>query len=184
MDQVERELRDAVGAPSSHRDDTLTRMADVLQATAHGLGQEAVAVWAGVPVRVLESWLQQDPAFASAVQSAAAPATAHGIQSGGETTPAMLRVVLAALGQGASRPTAARASGLSPYRLRQLWRASPFLVALVDAARRVRPRKSKSKEFVPGSCRSRLAGRAQSEYTYRLVRLGAPALLPPHTQGG
>ncbi|MFD8999844.1 hypothetical protein ACFV0T_02465 [Streptomyces sp. NPDC059582] len=179
-DQVERELRDAVGGQASHRDDTLARMADVLQATAHGLGQEAAAVWAGVPVRVLESWLRRDPAFASAVRSAAALSAAHGLRPGGEATPAMVRVVIAALGQGVTWPAAARAAGLTPYRLRQLWKASPVLVALVDAARRTRPRKSKG--YVPAAYWPRRAGWAANAYNYRLVQLDDPALPVPHAQ--
>ncbi|MGW6013101.1 hypothetical protein [Streptomyces sp. NPDC055210] len=177
-EQVERDLRDALGGQSSLRDDTLAKMADVLQATANGLGQEAAAVWAGVPGRVLQNWLKQDPAFASALEAATALAAAHGLGTGREATPAMLRVAAVAFIRGADWSTAARAAGFKPYRLRQLVRASPALGALLDAARNARPRKHRNPPRA--SRRSGVAGRAANEYGYRLVRLDDPALpLPP-----
>ncbi|MBQ0854660.1 hypothetical protein J8N05_41600 [Streptomyces sp. BH-SS-21] len=158
-------------------------MADVLQATANGLGPEAAAVWAGVPGRVLQSWLKQDPAFACALEAAGALATAHGLGTGREATPAMLRVATVAFTRGADWSTAARAAGFKPYRLRQLLRASPALGALVHAARNARPRKPRNPPRA--SRRSVLAGRAANEYGYRLVRLDDPALpLPPVEKNG
>ncbi|MFK0172028.1 hypothetical protein ACIQU5_24865 [Streptomyces sp. NPDC090306] len=179
-DEVDRELSRALGEQPSQRDETLSRMADVLQATAQGLGQEAAAVWAGVPNRVLEGWLRKDPAFAAAVRSAAALADAHGITPGGEPTPAMIRVVLVALSRGTDWPTAARTAGFTLYRLRRLWRTSPSLVQLANTARMARPRLPRGP--APASGRPGPAGRPAREQGYRLVRLNDPAQPPPHPE--
>ncbi|MEU8714071.1 hypothetical protein [Streptomyces sp. NPDC048663] len=169
---VEETLHASLGGLPSERDERLARMADVLQATAQGLAPQAAAVWAGVPEPLVQQWLENDREFAHAVQAAAALGAAHGREPGGARTPAMVRVVLLALSQGASWGTAADTAGLSTYKLRQMWRASPTLVALVDAARRVRPPKATA--FVPSSYRPRRPGRRPAGTGYRLVQRDDP----------
>ncbi|MEU8488875.1 hypothetical protein [Streptomyces sp. NPDC048641] len=110
---VEQTLRAPLDALPSERDERLARMADILQATAQGLGPQAAALWAGVPEHLLQQWLANDPDFTSAVEAASALATANGLEPGGKKTPAMLRVVVLALSQGATFEAAARVAGLS-----------------------------------------------------------------------
>ncbi|MEU1618750.1 hypothetical protein ABZ479_15815 [Streptomyces sp. NPDC005722] len=174
---VEYELGKAVGEKPSQRDATVSRMADVLQAVTHGLGQESAAVWAGVPPRILQTWLDQDPAFAAAVTSAASLAAAHGLRPGGAATPAMVRVAVLAIGQGATWQTAARLAGLTPSGFRRLLSTSPAFAAMTRAARKLQPRRSK--HFVPASYRPRRPGRpASTSHGYRLVRMDDPVLKP------
>lgn len=175
---MERELGEAAGEKPSQRDATVSRMADVLQAVTHGLGQEAAAVWAGVPPQVLRTWLDQDPAFATAVASAASLADAHGLRPGGPTTPAMVRVAVLAISQGETWQTAARWAGLTPWGFRQLSGTSPVFAAMTRAARKLQPRRSK--HFVPTTYRPRRPGRpASRNQGYRLVRMDDPVLKPP-----
>ncbi|MDX2701240.1 hypothetical protein PV350_00040 [Streptomyces sp. PA03-6a] len=175
---MERELGKAAGEKPSQRDATVSRMADVLQAVAHGLGREAAAVWAGVPHRILQTWLDQDPAFATAVASAASLADAHGLRPGGATTPAMVRVAALAISQGETWQTAARWAGLTQWGFRQLCSTSPVFAAMTRAARKLQPRRSK--HFVPTTYRPRRPGRpAGRSQGYRLVRMDDPVLKPP-----
>ncbi|MFD3876568.1 hypothetical protein [Streptomyces microflavus] len=167
-DRVDRTLQEALGRLPSEREARLARMADVLQATAQGLAPEAAAIWAGVPEHILRRWLVTDADFAAAVRAASALAAANGLRPGEPKTPAMMRVVVLAVAKGESFRAAAEVAGLSPYKLRTLWHASPVLVALVDAARRVRPRKPRA--HAPSPHRPRGAGRKPSSGGYRLVR--------------
>ncbi|MER5959887.1 hypothetical protein [Streptomyces longhuiensis] len=167
-EDVEQTLHAPLGDLPSERDERLARMADILQATALGLGPQAAAVWAGVPEPLLQRWLASDQHFASAVQTASALASAHGLEPGGAKTPAMIRVVMLALSKGATWDAAAAAAGLSVRKLRQLWRESPTLIALLDAARRARSRKPST--YVPSTYRPRKPGLKPSTNTYRLVQ--------------
>ncbi|MEU6384135.1 hypothetical protein ABZ847_11265 [Streptomyces bauhiniae] len=142
-EDVERVLRIPLGGLPSERDERLAQMAEALRATAQGLGPSAAALWAGVPEQLLRQWLERDPEFASAVRAAATLAAAHGLEPGART-PAAIRTVVLALRNGASFEAAADMAGLSDHKLRQIWRASPLLVALMDAARRARPRSRRS----------------------------------------
>ncbi|MFD4539471.1 hypothetical protein [Streptomyces bauhiniae] len=76
-EDVERILRIPLGGLPSERDERLARMAEVLRATAQGLGPSAAAVWAGAPEHLLRQWLERDPEFASAVRAASALAAAQ-----------------------------------------------------------------------------------------------------------
>ncbi|MFC9647447.1 hypothetical protein [Streptomyces sp. NPDC056937] len=147
----------ALGGLPNACDDRLARMAGLVQATARGLGPQAAAVWAGVPEHLLDSRLQQDLAFNSAMEAAAALARTHGVEPQGHTTPAVLRVAVLAMSRGADWDTAARTAGLKSHEFRKLWRASPVLKALVAAARRARDRTPRT--FVPSSFRQRKPGR-------------------------
>ncbi|MFE6773894.1 hypothetical protein ACFVFD_33445 [Streptomyces fimicarius] len=167
-DRVEGTLQESLGALPSERETRLARMGDVLQATAQGLAPEAAAIWAGVPEHMLRHWLVNDADFAAAVRAAAALAAANGLGPGEPRTPAMIRVVVLALARGESFEAASEVVGLSPYKLRKLWHASPGLVALVDAARRVRPRKPRA--YAPSPHRPSGAGRKPSSGKYRLVQ--------------
>ncbi|MFE7578022.1 hypothetical protein ACFU5Z_25125 [Streptomyces sp. NPDC057521] len=171
-DEAVEPFREALGELPTERDDRLARMGDVLQATAQGLGPRAAAVWAGIPEALLDQWLAHDAAFASAVRAAAALASAHGTEPGRRRTPAMIRVVILAMSGGASWSSAADTAGITGSGLRQLWRASPVLVALVDAARHGRSRGAGSR--VPPSRRPSKPGRASPAMGYRLVRRDAP----------
>ncbi|MEU1519270.1 hypothetical protein ABZ490_45265 [Streptomyces sp. NPDC005811] len=91
---------------------------------------------------------------------------------GESQTSAMVRVVVQAMSGGAPFGEAADAAGLSTRSLRRLWRASPTLVALLEAARRVRSRKPET--YVPSTYRPRKPGRKPLEGGYRLVRRDAP----------
>ncbi|MFF3559314.1 hypothetical protein ACFYXS_04640 [Streptomyces sp. NPDC002574] len=176
-DVIERDLHDALGGRVSQRDDTVSRMADVLQATAHGMAPEAAAVWAGVPYPVLRTWLEQDPAFATAVTSAAALAAAHGMRPAGAATPAMVRVAVLAISRGENWQSAARLAGFTPWTFRRLCGTSPAFGAMTRAARKLRPRRSK--HFVPATFRPRRPGQtAGKEQGHRLVRLDDPVLAP------
>ncbi|WP_037801486.1 hypothetical protein [Streptomyces sp. LaPpAH-108] len=168
-EEVGRTLRLPLGGLPSERDERLAHMADVLQATAQGLGPKAAAVWAGIPEHLLRQWLENDRDFASAVRAASSLASAHGLEPGART-PAVIRVVLLALSDGMPWGTAAAVAGLSGHRLRQLWRASPTLVALVDLARRARPRGPRT--YVPLHRRPRTPGRKPTGQGagYRLVQ--------------
>ncbi|MEU6343354.1 hypothetical protein ABZ883_20725 [Streptomyces sp. NPDC046977] len=177
-EEMERGLHAALGRDPGQRDATTARMADVLQATALGLGPEAAAVWAGVPDQVLRSWLELDPAFAAAVASATALAAAHGLGPGRTVTPAMVRVAVLAISRGQGWQTAARLAGLTPWSFRQLLGASPAFAAMTRAARRLRPRRSK--HFVPATYRPRHPGRSPGKSEgYRLLRMDDPVLSPP-----
>ncbi|MFJ3823531.1 hypothetical protein [Streptomyces nodosus] len=155
------------GLPSEH-DDRMARMGDILQATALGLGLRAAAVWARVPEHLVQKWLAQDKDFAAAVQAAATLAAAHGFEPGGATTPAVIRVVILAMSRGHSWEEATQIAGIGSSKLRQMWRSSAALVALVDAARRARPRRPKT--YVPPSYRPGKPGRAAPSNRYRLVQ--------------
>ncbi|MEU8764820.1 hypothetical protein [Streptomyces sp. NPDC048659] len=170
---VERILQDALGGPPDERDVTLARMGGVLQATAQGLGPAAAAVWAGVPPHVLEEWTDRDPAFATALCAARALAAAHGVRAGEQHTPAMLRVLLVALGNGSTDSEAVRLAGFRPQRFRALHRASAALQALVAAARALRT--SRRVGYVPSAYRPRRPGRKPpADRSFRLVRRAAP----------
>ncbi|MFJ3662533.1 hypothetical protein ACIPPM_18960 [Streptomyces sp. NPDC090119] len=163
-EDIERTLRVPLGGLPSARDERLAHMAEVLRATAQGLGPSAAAVWAGVPEHLLRQWLEKDREFAAAVRAASSLASAHGVEPGART-PAAIRTVVLALRNGASWEAAATMAGLSDHKLRQLWRASPMLVALMEAARRARPRRTRTNGTVEH--RPRTSGNGSG---YRLVR--------------
>ncbi|MFY4720884.1 hypothetical protein [Streptomyces sp. LaBMicrA B280] len=171
-DEVEEACRDPLGGLPSARDDRMARMADILQATAQGLGPRAAAVWAGVPEQLVQQWLDHDKDFALAVRAASKLAAAHGLEPGGTKTPAMIRVVILALRKGCSWTDAAEIAGIGSSKLRRMWRSSPVLVALVDAARRPRPRTPRT--YVPPFYRPRRPGHAAPANGYRLVRREDP----------
>lgn len=174
-DEVENALREPLGGLPSQQDETASRMAAVLQATALGLGPDAAATWAGVPDRVLHNWLEKDAVFAAAVTSAGELAAAHGAHLPGKVTAAQLRVVVIAVSRGETWPVAARLAGLSTHQYRKLWGASPAMVALVNAARSVRPRKSK---HLAAPARRRLWPASADRKSYRLVRRDDPPVAP------
>ncbi|TXS43439.1 hypothetical protein EAO75_31480 [Streptomyces sp. uw30] len=171
---IEHALHTSVDGLPSERDVTLARMGDVLQATAQGLQPQAAAVWAGVPEPVLQGWIDNDPAFASALYAATALAAAHGLKRG-RHTPAMLRVLLVAMSNGTTTVGAIKLAGFPGRHFRSLVRASSALEALLEAARRARPLKARSGAFVPSSYRPRRPGqKPPSPWTFRLVRRGDP----------
>ncbi|MFF3839142.1 hypothetical protein [Streptomyces sp. NPDC001930] len=170
---VEQELQAALGGPPSERDVTLARMGDVLQATAQGMGPKAAAVWAGIPESVLHGWIERDPAFASALHGARALAFAHGVQTGRQHTPAMIRVVLVAMSNGTTMLDALKVADFREHRFRALLRGSPTLRSLLEAARRARP--ARRGTYVPGTYRPRRPGRKPpAQGGFRLVRRSAP----------
>ncbi|MFG2951048.1 hypothetical protein [Streptomyces adustus] len=170
---VEHVLETSLGALPSERDATLARMADVLQATAQGLGPQAAAVWAGVPESVVRGWTHEDPAFASALAASAALAAAHGRNQGGPYTPAMVRVLLVAMSRGATRLEAVKLAGFHVKRLRALAKASATLEALLEAARRTRPLPARD-AGVRGPGSPRRPGRKSPEpWGFRLVQRAA-----------
>ncbi|MFE4620445.1 hypothetical protein ACFRJ7_30530 [Streptomyces sp. NPDC056747] len=172
---VEHTLHTSLGGLPSERDVTLARMGAVLQATAQGLGSPAAAVWAGVPEQVLRGWIDEDPAFASALYAARALASAHDVKpGGGQHAPAMLRVLLVAIGNGATTLDALKLADFRERRFRTLLNASSGLRALVEAARRARPARTHG-TYVPGSYRPRRPGRKPAApLGFRLVRRDAP----------
>ncbi|MFF4974564.1 hypothetical protein [Streptomyces sp. NPDC001083] len=170
-EEIEAALREPLGDLPSQQDETASRMAGVLQATALGLGPDAAAVWAGVSDRVLHGWLERDTVFAAAVQSAGELAAAHGSGLQGKVTAAQLRVVLVAISRGETWPSAARLAGISTHRYRALWGSSPAVVALVNAARAVRPRKLK---HLAPPARRRMWPASTDRKSYRLVRRDDP----------
>lgn len=167
-DEAEQPFHDSLDGLPNERDDRMARMGDILQATAQGLGVRAAAVWAGVPERLVQQWLAHDEEFASAVRAAATLAAANGLEPGGRRTPAVIRVVILAMSRGESWNTAAEIAGITGSGLRQMWRSSPMLVALVDRARRARPRGPRS--YVPPSYRPRKPGSTAPTHGYRLMR--------------
>ncbi|MET8285317.1 hypothetical protein ACGFWD_18740 [Streptomyces sp. NPDC048448] len=176
-EEVENVLREPLGGLPSQQDETASRMAGVLQATALGLGPDAAAIWAGVPDRVLHGWLEKDSVFAAAVKSAGELAAAHGPHLHGKVTAAQLRVMLIAISRGETWLVAARLAGISTHQYRKLWAASPAMVALVNAARSVRPRKSK---HLAAPAHRRLWPASADRKSYRLVRRDDPQA-PPDT---
>ncbi|MFJ9817731.1 hypothetical protein ACIRU3_21170 [Streptomyces sp. NPDC101151] len=162
---VERTLSEPLGGLPSLRDESISRMADVLQGMALGLGMSAAAMWAGVPDRVLQSWLKKDSAFAAAAKSASDLAAAHGLQTRGKVTPAKLRVALIAISRGETWSAAAVLAGFSTRQYRKLWGSSPMMVALVNAARRARRLRTSSPQ--PNTS-------APDHKGYRLVQYDAP----------
>ncbi|WP_107047290.1 hypothetical protein [Streptomyces sp. NRRL F-2664] len=177
-DEVERRLSEPLGGPTSQRDDTVARMADALQATAHGLDHDAAAVWAGIPSRMLRSWLSMDPAFAAAMAAAAALAQAHGVRPRHRITPATIRVALSAIARGDTWPAAAKSAGIPVRRFRELWQASPAMAALVDAAQRARRSGRGTQHFLPTVSRRRRPRRpaAADRPSYRLVQRDDPMI--------
>ncbi|MEY2242276.1 hypothetical protein [Streptomyces sp. BF23-18] len=167
---VERALQSALGGLPSERDATLARMGDVLQATARGLGPEAAALWADVPEPVLKGWIDKDPAFAAALYGATALAAAHKVKQDSQPTPAMLRVLLLAMSNGATKRDALKPAGFQESRLRALVKASSPLKALLDTARRARPPQVRH-AGVRGPGRPRHPGRKAPEpWGFRLVQ--------------
>ncbi|MFB7330912.1 hypothetical protein ACFC00_04625 [Streptomyces adustus] len=167
---VEHVLETSLGALPSEHDATLTRMADVLQATAQGLGPRAAAVWAGVPESLVRGWTDKDPAFAAALAASAALAAAHGRNQGGQYTPAMVRVLLVAMSKGATRLEAIKLAGFHVKRLRALVKASSPLEALLETARRARPLPARD-AGVRGPGQPRRPGRKSPEpWGFRLVQ--------------
>ncbi|MFE3580182.1 hypothetical protein [Streptomyces vinaceus] len=178
-DTVEQALQSSLGVPPSERDVTLARMGEVLQATAQGLSRQAAAVWAAVPEHVVHGWTEQDPAFAAALDAAAALASAHGIRPGQQSTSAMLRVLLLAMSQGSTKLEAITLAGFRHNRFRALLKASSALEDLLEAARRVRPPRQRA-GYVPGGYRPRRPGRKPPPRGgFRLVRRGAPEVRAP-----
>ncbi|MFJ9931486.1 hypothetical protein ACIRSJ_00050 [Streptomyces virginiae] len=179
-DEAEQALREALGRPPSQRDDTVARMAEALRAAAQGLEEPAIAVVAGVPERMLRGWMEQDPAFAAALRAARALAAGHGLAADGCATPAMLRVVLDAVGRGASWPVAGRLAGFSVRRFNRLRRTTPGVEALLEAAQRMRSRTAREARTGRGG---RVAHPVESKAAagdrrYRLVQLDDPLLSP------
>ncbi|MFF4098940.1 hypothetical protein [Streptomyces sp. NPDC001903] len=171
---VEQVLQTSLGELPSERDVALARMGDVLQATAQGLSRRAAAVWANIPEHVLQGWIDQDPAFAAALDAAAHLAAAHGIRPGKQSTPAMLRVLLVAMGKGTTKTDAMALAGFRHTEFRALLKASSALEDLLEAARRVRPPKPRG-TYVPGKYRPRRPGRKPPPRgAFRLVQRGAP----------
>ncbi|MFG2970258.1 hypothetical protein ACGFZS_44015 [Streptomyces sp. NPDC048288] len=166
--EVEQALQAPLGGVPRERDDRIARMADVLQATAQGLGLPAAAVWAGIPEHVLANWLANDADFSAAVESATALASAHGLRQGKSRTPAAIRVLLVALISGTAWHTAAELAGFTAHQFRLLKRDSPELVALANSARRARPHRPT--HFVPNSRRPRRPGETKTTTSFRLVR--------------
>lgn len=176
-DDVERRLSEPLGTLTSQRDETVSRMADVLQATAHGLDPEAAAVWAGIPSRMLRSWQAMDPAFAAAMAAAAALAQAHGVRPRRQITPAMIRVALTAIIRGETWPSASQLAGIPARRFRELCQTSAVMAALVHAAQRARPSARAGQYSLPAVPRRRHARRraaAADQPSYRLVRRDDP----------
>ncbi|MFG2957954.1 hypothetical protein ACGF5O_30100 [Streptomyces sp. NPDC048291] len=166
--EVEQALQAPLGGVPLERDDRIARMADVLQATAQGLGLPAAAVWAGIPEHILKNWLANDSDFADAVGAATALATAHGLQQGRRRTGAAIRVMLVALSSGRGWQAAAEIAGFTAHQFRQLRKASPSLAALTDSARRARL--PKPRHFVPNSHKPRRPGKAKGATSFRLVQ--------------
>ncbi|MCX5401753.1 hypothetical protein [Streptomyces sp. NBC_00102] len=166
--EAERALRAPLGEVPSERDDRMARMADVLQATAQGLGIQGAAVWADVPEQLLLRWLADDQGFAAAVRAASALASGNGLVPGGAMTPATVRVITLSLIRGATFEEAARAAGLNPHRLRRMWRASASLATLMAAARHVRQQRRKT--YAPSIGRPRGQSGTAATRGYRLVR--------------
>ncbi|MFJ6577756.1 hypothetical protein ACIQMY_17480 [Streptomyces sp. NPDC091368] len=172
---VEDVLQDALGELPDERDLTLSRMGSVLQAMAQGLSPAAAAVWAGIPEATLLTWIDEDPAFAAALHASRALAVAHGVRTGQQYTPAMIRVLLVALSTGDTTVDAAKLAGFRPHRFSTLLQASSRLQALVAAARKARTA-SRGSSSVPGGYRSRQPGRKPAvPRGFRLVRRSAPS---------
>ncbi|MFE2297604.1 hypothetical protein ACFXAW_05350 [Streptomyces sp. NPDC059445] len=170
---VENALQASLGGLPSEREATLARMGDVLQATARGLGSEAAAVWAEVPEPVLKGWIDKDPAFAAALHAAGALAAAHGVRQDERPTSAMLRVLLVAMGNGATKRDAIGLAGFRDSRLRALLRTSSAFKALLDTARRARPLPARG-SGVRGPGLPRRPGRKLPEpWGFRLVQRAA-----------
>ncbi|MFB7454040.1 hypothetical protein [Streptomyces sp. NPDC056194] len=117
---IEEALQNALGEPPDERDVTLARMGNILQATAHGLSPAAAAVWTGIPEHTLLTWIDSDPACAAALHRSRALAAAHGIQTGKQHTPVMIRVLLVSLSTGDTTNDAAKLGGFRPHRFRTL----------------------------------------------------------------
>lgn len=101
-------------------------------------------MWAEVPEPVLKGWIDKDPAFAAALHAAGALAAAHGVRQDERPTSAMLRVLLVAMGNGATKRDAIGLAGFRDSRLRALLRTSSAFKALLDTARRARPLPARS----------------------------------------
>ncbi|MEW2524291.1 hypothetical protein [Streptomyces sp. NPDC047071] len=165
QEDVERSLLQALRGDPSLREETAVRRADALRAAALGLGPAGCAVAAGVSVRMLRNWQEQDPAFAAAMTAAAelaeqereraAPVAADAPGLG----PAALRVVLKAIREGSVQSSAAVIGGWSEQSFLRLRRRSPEVAALLAAARRARAKKADRR------------GRPRFERGYRLVRV-------------
>ncbi len=165
QEDVERSLLQALRGDPSLREETAVRRADALRAAALGLGPAGCAVAAGVSVRMLRGWQEQDPAFAAAMTAAAelaeqereraAPIAADVPGLG----PAALRVVLKAIREGSVQSSAAALGGWSEQSFLRLRRKSPEVAALLAAARRARAKKADRR------------GRPRFEWGYRLVRV-------------
>ncbi|MFE5719619.1 hypothetical protein [Streptomyces erythrochromogenes] len=164
--EVERRLREPLDGLPRERDETLSRMAEALQGAAQGLSTEGIAAWAGVSEEMLQGWLTRDSAFAAAMASARKLAEVHAGPPGEQITAAMIRVVVTAMGGGATWPEAARIAGIPYRRFRLLWRNNPALEALADAALRARGGR------IPASAprRQRRLAKAAAPKSYRLVR--------------
>ncbi|MEU2451046.1 hypothetical protein ABZ605_13385 [Streptomyces sp. NPDC012765] len=177
--EMEQSFREPLAGLPNERQETMSRMAEALQAAAHGLPPSGVATWAGVSTRLLQSWLETDRAFAEAMKSASQLAAAHGYRPDGPLTPAMIRVVVTAIGRGDSWLDAARAAGIPTRGFRALWRSTPAFEALMRAAQQARP--SRVTPAVPR--RRRLGAQAANHRKYRLVlRDDPPAVLPEGAQ--
>ncbi|MFE5719620.1 hypothetical protein [Streptomyces erythrochromogenes] len=168
--EIEQTMQGSLGELPTDHEIKLARMGDVLQATALGLTPPAAAVWAGVPEPVLCSWINQDPAFASALSDAAALSFKHRPRSKELGTPAMLRVLLIAMSNGVTKVEALGIAGFPHNRFRLRVRNSSWLKTLLEAARRVRPPRS-GIGFVPQSYRPRQPGRRPPlPFKFRLVQ--------------
>lgn len=173
-DSVEHALQTSLGSLPSERDITLAQMGGALQATAQGLGLQAAAVWAGVPENILQGWIAKDPSFASALYAARALSAAHGIRPGKEETPAMIRALLVAVSDGATKPEAVQLAGFSDQGFRALLRASSTLDALLGAARRVRPARTRNAYSSDSHRTRRRPGRKPpAQWGFRLVQRDA-----------
>ncbi|MEU4353678.1 hypothetical protein [Streptomyces virginiae] len=173
--EMEQSFREPLAGLPNERQETMSRMAEALQAAAHGLPPSGVATWAGVSTRLLRSWLETDRAFAEAMTSATQLAAAHGYRPDGPITPAMIRVVVTAISRGEGWLDAARAAGIPTRGFRELWRSRPPFEALMRAAQSARP--SRVTPAVPR--RRRPAEQANHHTRYRLVLRDEPSAAPP-----
>ncbi|MFJ7071669.1 hypothetical protein [Streptomyces sp. NPDC098781] len=172
QDELDGDLRTALGLGPSLREETLARMAEAVRAAALGLGPAGCATAAGIPERLLRDWQAHNPSFAAAMAGASALARSHspgGNGKPGALSPTALRVLLKAIRAGARHSPAAAVVGIPVRALNELRRKRPEVNALVLAARRARPKRGDRR------------GVTAYEHSYRLVRLddATAAVLEP-----
>jgi hypothetical protein len=170
-EDIDRSLVVALHGNASLHEENALRRADALRGAALGLTAAGCAAAAGISEKLLLTWRARDAPFDAAMTAAQTLARTHALTPGGPITPAGLRLLLRAVGDGSPLGSAAALLGVRSDSLWRLRRANPRVGALVNAALR------------RGHSKAGRGKKGRGLKGYRLVRLDTPPP-PPDPDNG